>query len=260
MIRSIVLAIVSAGVAVSCVAQEPASCKVTTDSNGRMVVTQVPNGQGIPCVKIQLNVPPPTRPVPDPATLQKQRAEEDAALAETQRQNAQRYEDQQRAFQQQLKQTATPALDSEPLFKPRPVEVPDTTIRTNTTSETSADIAARQQENVQKGEAIGNGFGALAVALMQRHAFNKAVNRYCSEHAGLDWNLQGASGHCMSDIERIGDARATVFRHHKKMALSSQNMSLLTEYVTSHAWNPFEPKSFDRAYKELNSAGLLALK
>jgi hypothetical protein len=137
---------------------------------------------------------------------------------------------------------------------------------TSTTTDSGAQQAERQREAYEAGQKIGSALGQGIAAARQEHAFNRGLHRYCDAHPGQDWHYHSrmdghiiSSGHCPSDEDKVEMAANEFAARHKEFIKGPANAQLMTSYIEGHNLDPREPKSYERAYRDLKNSGQLSL-
>jgi hypothetical protein len=120
---------------------------------------------------------------------------------------------------------------------------------------TTTDNSVQQQQAYEAGQAAGSAIGnGVAIAIVKHR-----IKKYCESNPGSDWNIAGASGHCMNDNDKVLAAANQFVSRHKDYMRSPENTKLMIAYFETNNLDPREEKYYDRAYKELKSIGKLAL-
>jgi len=136
------------------------------------------------------------------------------------------------------------------------------------TSTSTDDSAQRAQQAEQQRQAYETGqqIGAALGQVMQAHAFNKTLRKYCDQHPGENWSnvslVDGhtlSSGHCPSDDDKVTALANEFAAHHKDFVRSPANGQAVATYIETNKLDPREPKSYEKAYKELKKTGQLDL-
>jgi hypothetical protein len=143
----------------------------------------------------------------------------------------------------------------------------ETTCQTTfgTTQCTSKTVDNRTQGQInadalKAGWERGNQIRAQRAEVAAQRAFVNSVNTYCTIHQGQDWQLNGQTGHCQTDDERMASMYLNIeSRHHEFNAKDPVNMKTICDYMEANNYDANSWKGWERAYKELKKQGRLHL-
>jgi hypothetical protein len=130
---------------------------------------------------------------------------------------------------------------------------------------TTTDYGAQQQRDYEAGQQVGRAIGSGVAVAIQRHSFNKSVQRYCSKHPGQNWSSgSGETGYCPSDSDKIAEATLAFMARHRDyipdgVYFGGPNHQHMIAYLDTHRLDPRREKSYERAYRDLKQSGQLQL-